>query len=95
MLKADGVAVIFTPSLIRERIGEVYWKIRHYLFKDKVPHTDLHYGLIGRRSFELLLEKAGFSFEFEYADTTRPFLAKIPLLNRLVALNLLWKIKKT
>jgi ubiquinone/menaquinone biosynthesis C-methylase UbiE len=94
VLKPQGKGVIFTPNLIRENIGEIYQKLRHAVFKTSIPVTDLHYGLISRNKFEKLLKINGFEFEFCYADTTRPFLSKIPLFNHLLALNLIWKIKK-
>ncbi|MBU1044141.1 MAG: methyltransferase domain-containing protein [Candidatus Omnitrophica bacterium] len=94
VLKPGGEGVVFTPNAIRENIGEIYWKLRHLVSKEKIPKTDLHYGLISRRKFERILKQNNFKFSFKYADTTRPYLARIPLFNYLLALNLLWKIKK-
>lgn len=94
VLKPAAVGVIFTPNAIREDIGAVYCKLRQVLFKRKVPSTDLHYGLISRSGFEKMLKQNNFKFSFEYTDTTRPYLAKIPGLKHLIALNLVWKIKK-
>jgi ubiquinone/menaquinone biosynthesis C-methylase UbiE len=94
VLKPGGVGVIFTPNALREYFSEIYCKIRHVLFGKNIPVTDLHYGLINRSRFEAMLKESKFKFTFKYADTTRPYLANIPGLNHLVALNLLWKIKK-
>ncbi|MFH1062923.1 MAG: class I SAM-dependent methyltransferase [Candidatus Omnitrophota bacterium] len=94
VLKPGGLGVVFTPNAIREYWGEVYCKLKHVLFKKSVPNTDLHYGLINRSGFESLLRQGNFKFSFKYVDTTRPYLANIPFLNHLLALNLLWKIKK-
>lgn len=94
MLKPQGEGIVFTPNAIRESVGAAYWKIRNLLFKDKIPKTDLHYGLISRRRFESMLKENNFKFSFCFADTTRPYLASIPLINNLLALNLIWKIKK-
>lgn len=94
VLKDGDHAVIFTPNGVREKIGEVYWKVRSLLFKEKIPKNSLHYGLISRERFEALLKKYGFIFEFYYYDLTRPFLAKIPFLNNFLSLNLLWVVYK-
>ena len=94
VLKADGLAVIFTPNCIRERIGEYYWQMRHVLLKDEIPKSDYHFGLTDRKAFEPLLKKHGFEFRAQYYDITRPYFARIPLLRRYLALNLLWVIKK-
>ncbi|MCM8763263.1 MAG: class I SAM-dependent methyltransferase [Candidatus Omnitrophica bacterium] len=94
VLNLKGIAVIFTPNGIRERIGEIYWKIRSRITQEDIPTTDLHYGLVKRSEFESLLRKFNFSFEFKYADITRPYLSKIPILRNFLALELLWIIKK-
>ena len=93
LIKQQGIIVIFTPNKIRKRIGEIYWKIRHMVFKDKIPFTDLHFGLTTRSAFEGLLKTRTLNFRLFYRDITRPYLARIPLLKRLLALNLLWVIK--
>ncbi len=94
VLKYDGCAVIFTPNKIREAIGDIYWRLRHFLFGDKIPKDELHYGLISRRGFEKLLKKHGFLFEFAYYDLTRPYLAKLYFFRHFLSLNLLWVVRK-
>jgi cyclopropane fatty-acyl-phospholipid synthase-like methyltransferase len=94
VLKDDGLMVVFTPNKIREDIGETYWKIRHFLFKDKVPKDELHYGLISRMDFERLLKKHGLDFRLYYQDTTRPYLARLPFLKHFLSLDLLWIVRK-
>jgi len=94
VLKPCGICVIFTPSAVREKIGEAYWTMRHFLFGDKVPFNRLHFGLINRFHFESLLKKNRFNFEFKYHDTTRPYFAKIPFFRHILALNFLWIVKK-
>ena len=93
VLKPGGEAVIFTPNGARENIGWVYRRVRHLITGEKIPSTDLHFGLTTRRRFEGLCKKLGFSYRLYYHDITRPYLARIPLLCRLLALNLLWVIK--
>lgn len=94
IVRPGGSAVIFTPNRIGERIGDYYWRIRHILFGDKVLVTELHYGLTARSEFEPLLKECGFSFKMFYKDITRPYLARLPLVKRFLALNLLWIAKK-
>jgi ubiquinone/menaquinone biosynthesis C-methylase UbiE len=94
VLKPGGSGVIFTPNALREAAGAGYWRIRNLVRGDRIPVTELHYGLICRKAFEAMLRKHNFSFQFRYEDTTRPYLADVPFLNRLLALNLLWIIKK-
>lgn len=94
VLKPQGFVVVFTPNGIREKIGNFYWRIRNVLFSDKIPFTELHYGLTHRCEFEKICEKNNFTFKLAYEDTTRPYLAKIPLLRHILALNLLWIMKK-
>jgi ubiquinone/menaquinone biosynthesis C-methylase UbiE len=94
VLKRGGRAVIFTPNGIREKIGDVYRKARHVFFGEKIPTTDLHFGLTTRREFERLCKEAGFAFTTYYTDTTRPYLAKIPLVRNILALNLSWVHRK-
>jgi ubiquinone/menaquinone biosynthesis C-methylase UbiE len=94
VLKPGGSGVVFTPNGIREKIGEAYRKCRHILFKEKVPTTDLHFGLTDRCQFERLLRRSGFNYTLRYEDVTRPYLAKSPFIRRALALNLLWIVKK-
>lgn len=93
-LKPGGKAVIFTPNGIREKIGEIYRKARHLFFGEKIPTTDLHFGLTTRREFERLCKETGFTFTTYYTDITRPYLAEIPLMRNLLALDLLWVLRK-
>jgi ubiquinone/menaquinone biosynthesis C-methylase UbiE len=94
MLKPGGACLIFTPNLIREKLGEIYWRIRQVLLGDKLPSNKLHLGLISRFQFELLLKKYKFNFEFSRQDITRPYLARLPIIRHFLALYLLWIIKK-
>ncbi len=94
VLKNHGWVIIFTPNKTREIIGQLYWKVRSKFTGEKIPATDLHYGLTTRSDFESLLKEFNFSFSFKYADITRPYLAKIPLLRNFLALELLWILKK-
>jgi ubiquinone/menaquinone biosynthesis C-methylase UbiE len=94
LLKPTGLVVIFTPNGIRERIGEIYWRVRHCLWGNEIPVAPLHYGLTTRGEFECLLKNYKFSFRLIYRDVMRPCLAKIPLLRKFLALNLLWILKK-
>lgn len=94
VLKPEGALVVFTPNGIRERIGDFYWRVRNLLFGDRIPFTELHYGLINRGAFEKICKENNFKFKLAYEDTTRPYLAKILLLRHILALNLLWVIKK-
>lgn len=94
VLKPEGICVIFTPNKIREKLGEVYGRLRHLLFGDKVPSNKLHFGLTMRFQFESLLKKFEFHFKFSYHDITRPYLARLLLIRHLFSLNLLWIIKK-
>ena len=94
VLKPGGLIVIFTPNGIREKIGDIYWHIRHLLFNDKIPTTDLHFGLTHKYEFEKILNKNILNFKLTYTDTTRPYLAKLPLFKTFLGLNLLWIIKK-
>ncbi|MDD5347408.1 MAG: methyltransferase domain-containing protein [Candidatus Omnitrophica bacterium] len=93
VLKEQGTAIVFTPNRIRERIGTAYWTMRHVLLGDSVPRYDLHFGLTDRSEFERLLRDNGFQFCLRYYDVTRPYLARIPLLRRILALNLLWVVQ--
>ena len=94
VLKPEGYIIIFTPNAVREKIGDLYWKARNILFKDKIPVSNLHYGLINKSDFSKICAKNNFKLKTYYKDITRPFLANIPLLRRLLALNLLFVLKK-
>ncbi len=94
VLKPQGYIIIFTPNAIREKIGDLYWKARNILFKDKIPVSNLHYGLINKPDFAKICARNNFKLKTYYKDITHPFLAYIPLLRRLLALNLLFILKK-
>lgn len=94
VLKPGGRGVIFTPNKIREEIGAFYWKIRHIFLGEKIPKTDLHFGLTSKFRFEPLLKKCGFKFKLRCEDVSRPYLAMVPLIKYLISLELLWIIKK-
>lgn len=94
VLKPEGMVVVFTPNGIREDMGAFYWRMRNILFKDNIPTTELHYGLTRRSEFEEICKKYDFKFKLRYFDTTRPYLARIPVLRNALALNLLWVMKK-
>jgi len=95
VLKDNGSAVIFTPNKTREDIGHVFAVLRHLLYGRKIPHTDLHYGLITKRKFEKILSEGGFDYNFKLTDMMRPYLARIPVLNALLAYNMLWTVRKS
>ena len=93
ILKPDGIAVIFTPNAIREAICSIKRKIIRLIGKE-AKETRLHYGLINRFRFEKMIRDTGFTYKTYIYDINIPFLAKIPLLKEILALNLLWVIKK-
>lgn len=95
VLKPRGIGVIFTPNGVREKIGKVYWRFRHFVFGNKIHTTDLHFGLTDKWQFEPLLRRHKFKFKLAYKDITRPYLAKIPLIKNFLSLNLLWISKRT
>ncbi len=90
VLKPGGRFVLFTPSKERENLGALYWRLRHFLTREKIPFNDLHYGLITRAAMERKLKNAGFMFRFRYVDVTRPYLAGWPIVRKFLSLNLLW-----
>lgn len=94
VLKPAGVAVIFTPNGIRENIGLVYRRMRRAIFGEKIPATELHFGLTTRGEFEKLCREEGFIVTTHYEDTTRPYLAAIPLVRNALALDLLSVLRK-
>ncbi|MBM3247929.1 MAG: class I SAM-dependent methyltransferase [Candidatus Omnitrophica bacterium] len=95
LLKPGGAGAIFSPNATREKIGNIYWRLRNKIFGDKIPYDVLHFGLTNKYAFEAILKKHQFKFKLVYEDTTRPFLARIPLLRNFLALYLLWMIKKS
>jgi cyclopropane fatty-acyl-phospholipid synthase-like methyltransferase len=94
LLDKDGVCVIFTPNRIREDLAALYWRIWSFFTGRTPPMTELHFGLIDRWSFERMIYRYGFTCTFAYHDTVRPVLARIPVLRHILALNLLWVIRK-
>jgi ubiquinone/menaquinone biosynthesis C-methylase UbiE len=94
VLKKEGTAIIFTPNGIREKIGEICWRFRRFIFRDNMPSTDLHFGLTNKFQFEPLLRKHKFQFALMYSDITRPYLVKIPVIGKFLCLNLLWILKR-
>jgi ubiquinone/menaquinone biosynthesis C-methylase UbiE len=94
VLKPDGVAILFTPNSIREKIGEIYWRMRRFLFGHTIPFDPLHFGLTNKYQFEPLLAANDFDFKLLYRDFGRSYLAKIPLLKNFLSLDLLWIIRK-
>lgn len=94
LLKPGGIAVIFTPNGVREKIGGIYGKLRHALFGKKIPVTGLHFGLTTKADFEKLCKTNSLAYALSYEDTTRPYLAKLPFIRRFLALDLLWVLKK-
>lgn len=94
VLRAGGIAVVFTPNRTREKISDIYWKIRAFLLGDKVPVNDLHFGLTDSREFESLLKSYDLNFKLKYVDITRPYIARLPLIRNFLSLNLLWTIEK-
>lgn len=93
VLKPAGMIVISTPNGPREWLGSVKSKLLK-LSGAYVSETRLHYGLINRFRFEKMLKDMDLSFKRQFFDVTRPYLAKMPLLNEFLSLNILWVIKK-
>ncbi len=88
ILKEKGSIVIFTPNKVRELIGSaIGW------FKEG-EGTRLHYGLTTRFAFEKKLRKRGFKYRRRFVDVVRPYLADMPILNEILALEILWVIQK-
>jgi SAM-dependent methyltransferase len=88
ILNKKGRIIIFTPNKLRELIGII---VR--LFKGG-EETRLHFGLTTRFSFEKKLKQRGFQYRRSFVDVSKPFFAKIPLIKELLALEILWVIKK-
>ena len=92
VVKPGGDIIVFTPNAVRESIGALKNALAA-LFGFPVSETRLHYGLTDRFSFESMLRAADLAFERRFFDPTRPYLGKIPLLNELLSLDILWAIK--
>jgi SAM-dependent methyltransferase len=88
VLGKNGRMIIFTPNRLREFIGTI---IRWF---EGGEGTRLHFGLTTRFAFEKKLKKRGFKYKRLFADVSRPFLAIMPIMRELLALEILWVIKK-
>jgi ubiquinone/menaquinone biosynthesis C-methylase UbiE len=87
-LSGNGRMIIFTPNKVREFIGTI---VRWF---EGGEGTRLHFGLTTRFSFEKKLKKRGFKYKRLFVDVVRPFLAAIPIVRELLALEILWVVKK-
>lgn len=91
----SGQIIIYTPNLIREIIGYLYNYTKSIFTRNKVSVNHRHFGLTTRTKFEKMMSNFdSISITFKYIDEMRPYMEKIPLLRRFLALNLLWKIGK-
>jgi ubiquinone/menaquinone biosynthesis C-methylase UbiE len=92
VVKDDGFIVIFTPNKIRDRIGLLWKRITF----QKISQWDVtaHFGLISKMRYEKILKRNRMTFQFQYIDIVRPYLAKIPFARNLLSLNLLWIARK-
>lgn len=88
LLNKNGRMVIFTPNKIRESIGTILRWLKGG------EGTRLHFGLITRFSFEKKLRKRGLGYRRRFIDVVRPYLANLPILKELLALEILWVIKR-
>jgi SAM-dependent methyltransferase len=88
VLGKNGRMIIFTPNKLREFIGTI---IRWF---EGGEGTRLHFGLTSRFAFEKKLKKRGFKYKRLFVDVSRPFLATIPIMRELLALEILWVVKK-
>lgn len=93
VLKPGGRMVIFTPNRIREALGAVKARLARFAGTSS-DETRLHYGLIDRFTFEKMLKKRRLSFMRQFHDVGRPYLARIPVLNEALSLDLLWVVTK-
>jgi 2-polyprenyl-3-methyl-5-hydroxy-6-metoxy-1,4-benzoquinol methylase len=93
VLKKGGVAVFYTPNQLREILGEVKGRLGN-LLGGSFRKNPLHLGLIYRKKFEAFMKAAGLKFNAFYFDEGRPYIARLPLLRRVLALNLLWRVSK-
>lgn len=88
LLHKNGRMVIFTPNKLRELTGT----LKRWLSGGR--NTRLHFGLTTRFSFEKKLKKRGFRYKRNFVDVGRPYLAHVPIVKELFALEILWVIKK-
>ena len=88
VLSKNGRMIIFTPNKLRESIGTI---IRWFKGGED---TRLHFGLSTRFAFEKKLRNRGFKYKRLFVDVVRPFLATMPVVRELLALEILWIVKK-
>jgi len=88
VLRKNGRMIIFTPNKLREFIGYIVRSFRGG------EGTRLHFGLTTRFAFEKKLKKRGFKYKRLFVDVVRPFLATMPVVRELLALEILWIVKK-
>jgi SAM-dependent methyltransferase len=88
VLGKNGRMIIFTPNKLRESIGTILRWLKGG------EDTRLHFGLTSRFSFERKLRKRGLKYKRSFVDVGRPFLATIPVVRELLALEILWVVKK-
>lgn len=88
VLGKNGRMIIFTPNKLREFIGTI---VRWFAGGEG---TRLHFGLATRFAFEKKLKKRKFKYKRLFVDVGRPILATIPVVRELLALEILWVIKK-
>jgi len=93
ILADKGEMVIFTPNALREKLGAIKQTVKK-CFTGKKAENPYHFGLINRFKFEKMLKRSGLNFKRHFFDVNYPVLAKLPLLNELLALNLLWTVRK-
>jgi SAM-dependent methyltransferase len=88
VLSWKGRMIIFTPNKLRELMGIIVRLLKGG------EGTRLHFGLTTRFSFEKKLRERGFKYKRSFVDVSKPFFAKMPLIKELLALEILWVIKK-
>jgi SAM-dependent methyltransferase len=84
ILSNNGRMIIFTPNKLRELIGNIIRWVR------RGDGTRLHFGLSTRFAFEKKLRRRGFKYKRLFVDVVRPFLATMPIMRELLALEILW-----
>ncbi len=94
VLKPGGIMVIFMPNGIREKVGSAKNALWQLFGPRGRPETRLHYGLTDRFRFEKMLKVAGLAFDRKFFDVTRPYLARIPVFNEILSLEILWVVRK-
>jgi SAM-dependent methyltransferase len=84
VLSKNGRMIIFTPNKLRELIGTIMRLLKGG------EGTRLHFGLSTRFAFEKKLRRRGFKYKRLFVDVVRPFLATVPIVRELLALEILW-----